>query len=133
MPLPVSAGAAQHRLGPAPLRDSGEDLVPEQAHQVEKGGAVAGKGGRGGARLFHITSLIAPWCLLLSHLQPSLLSAAHTAPPGALSPLLCVYCVKAQRDCAPICTVSRSIIPFQRRNGLFFIDICNCDIINYFE
>lgn len=89
VPLPVSAGAVQHCLGPASLRDSGEDLVPEQAYKVEKGAAVAGKGGRG--QLFHITLLIAPCCLLLSYLQSSVLSAAHAAPAaGALSPLLCV-------------------------------------------
>lgn len=88
VPLPVSAGAAQHRLGPAPLRDSGEDLVPEQAHQVEKGAPFAGKGGRGGAELFHITLVIAHSCLLPSDLQPPLLSAAHDAPAGgALSSL----------------------------------------------
>lgn len=98
VPLPVSAGAAQHRLGPAPLRDSGEDLVPEQTHQVEKGAAVAGEGGRGGAQLLHITLLIAPCCLLPFQLQSSVLSAAHAAPTaGALPPLLCVKCVKAQR------------------------------------
>lgn len=44
--LPVGAGAAQHRRGPASLRDSGEDLVPEQAHQVEEGAAAAWEGVR---------------------------------------------------------------------------------------
>lgn len=88
MSLLVSARASQHRLGPAPLRDSSEDLVPEQAHQVEKGAQVAGKGGRGGAELFHITLVIAPFCLLPFDLQSPLLSAAHNAPAGgALLPL----------------------------------------------
>lgn len=84
-PLPVRAGAAQHRFGPAPLRDSSEDLVPEQAHQVEKGAPVAGTGGRGGAELFHITLVTAHSRLLPSDLQSPLLSAAPAG--GALSSL----------------------------------------------
>ncbi len=78
VPLPVSAGAAHHRLGPAPLRDSGQDLVSEQTHQVEEG-AAAGGGGRGGTRL-HIVLLLTSCRLLVSDLQPSLLPAARSAP-----------------------------------------------------
>lgn len=84
--LPVGAGAAHHRVEPPPLRNPGQDLVSEQAHQVEEG-ACAGEGGRGGARP-------APCSLLLSNLQHSstVLPAAHSAPAvctaAALSPLL---------------------------------------------
>lgn len=102
VPLPVGAGAAHHRLGAAPLRDPGQDLVSEQTHQVEEG-AAAGEGGRGGTRL-HTVLLLASCRLLISDLQSSLLPAAHSAPAvcasaaGALSSLLNVVRKPALRD-----------------------------------
>lgn len=100
MPLPVSAGAAHHRLGPVPLRDSGEDLVSEQTYQVEER-AAAREGGRGGTPL-HITRLLTSTRLLHSDLQASFLPAAHSAPAagashaGASSSLL----LYVMRNCA---------------------------------
>lgn len=92
VPLPVGAGAARHRLGPQPLRDSGQDLVSEQTHQVEEG-AAAGEGG-GGAAAPAARLRITSCSLLVSDLQSSLLPAAHATPAvctsasGAFSPLL---------------------------------------------
>lgn len=82
VPLPVGAGAAHHRHGPAPLRDPGQDLVPEQTHQVEEG-ACAGERAGGRSRL----QLTPRRCLLLSVLPAETSAAAVCAAAAAAASL----------------------------------------------
>jgi len=77
VPLPVCPGAAHHCLGPPPIRDSCQDLVSEQAHQVEEG-ASATEGGRGAAYL-HIIA-VTRCGLCTSVLQSSVLPSTHSTP-----------------------------------------------------
>lgn len=104
VPLPVGAGAAHHRLSAAPLRDSGENLVPEPAHQVEKG-AAAGEGASGtGTQLrgaFSNAARSHSTTRLRSTLLPPAAAAAAAArtdsgvcapATGTVSPLLQMMC-----------------------------------------
>lgn len=100
VPLPVGAGAAHHRLGTAPLWDSGQDLVPEPAHQVEEG-AVAGKGASWAGTEHRSDFFNAARSLYTPRLRSSLLPAAAAARADsrvcalaacAVSPLLQMMC-----------------------------------------
>lgn len=107
VPLPVGYRAPHHRLGAAPLRDSGEDLVPEPAHQVEEG-AAAGEGASGAGIKFRGAFFNAVPNLYTPRLRSSLLPAAAAAAradsdvcapaTGALSPLLQMMYVSVLKD-----------------------------------